>query len=213
VSTAFRVLTQTEQRYTKCEQDLLGISFALGKFKIYIYGHKIVLYTDNKSLMFFNRCTITSNRVARWMVNLQQYDIELRHVKRTQNHLAYIIIRSPAGLDATEIRNLTRPNTIIVNTINLSIEKSVCKDLRNLAELQETDQRIQKIRERLAQKPTVADPRYRLVDHTLFYGETGRASEWKPVLPACLEERTIQYTHASLGHLGVEICMQQIKQA
>jgi len=54
VSTASRVLTQTEQRYTTCEQELLGIIFALEKFRIYIYGHKILLYTDNKSVTFLN---------------------------------------------------------------------------------------------------------------------------------------------------------------
>jgi hypothetical protein len=72
VSTASRVLTQTEKWYTTCEQELLGIVFALEKFRIYIYGHKIILYTDNKILTFLNRCAITANRVARWMVNLQQ---------------------------------------------------------------------------------------------------------------------------------------------
>jgi len=97
--------------------------------------------------------------------------------------------------------------------INLSIDKSVCKDLRDLAELQKTDPRIQKIRGKIAQQPTVSDPRYWLVDDTLLYREAGHGSEWKPVLPACLEERAIQYTHTSLGHLGVEKCMQQIKQA
>jgi hypothetical protein len=147
------------------------------------------------------------------MVNLQQYDVELRHVKGTQNHLADIISRNPAGLNMTEIGNLTKPNAIIVNKINLNIDKSVCKDLRKLAELQQTDTRIQKIRDGLAQKYTMPNPRYRLVGDTLFYGEAGSAPEWKPVLPACLEERAIQYTHTSLGHLGVEKCMQQIKQA
>jgi hypothetical protein len=74
VCTASRVLTATEQRYTTCEQELLGIIFALKKFRLYIYGHKILLYADNKSLTFLNRCAITSNGVARWMLNLQQYD-------------------------------------------------------------------------------------------------------------------------------------------
>jgi len=147
------------------------------------------------------------------MVNLQQYDIELRHVKGAQSHLADIISRNPAGLSATEIRNLTKPNTITVNAINLSIDKSVCKDLRNLAELEKVEQRIQKIRGRTAHQLTVSNHRYRLVDDTLFYREAGYASEWKPLLPVCLEERAIQYTHTSLGHLGVEKCMQQIKQA
>jgi len=81
VSTASRVLTPTEQRYTTCEQELLGIIFALEKFRIYIYGHKIILYTDNKSVTFLNRCAITSNRVARWMVNLQQYNIRVTACK------------------------------------------------------------------------------------------------------------------------------------
>ena len=72
---------------------------------------------------------------------------------------------------------------------------------------------LEKIRGRIAQQPTVSEPRYQLVDDTLFYREAGHASEWKPVLPACLEERAIQYTHTSLGHLWVEKCMQQIKQA
>lgn len=55
VSTASRVLTSTEQRYTTCEQELLGIIYALEKFRIYIYGHKVILHTDNKSLTFLNK--------------------------------------------------------------------------------------------------------------------------------------------------------------
>ena len=103
VSTASRVLIPTEQCYTTCEQELLGIIFALEKFRIYVYGHKIILYTENKPLIFLNRRAITSNRVARYMVNLQQYDIKIRHVKGAHNHLADIISRNPAGLNATEI--------------------------------------------------------------------------------------------------------------
>ncbi|GFG31401.1 hypothetical protein Cfor_00748, partial [Coptotermes formosanus] len=42
VSTASRVLTQTEQRYTTCEMELLAIVYALSKFLIYIYGSKVI---------------------------------------------------------------------------------------------------------------------------------------------------------------------------
>ena len=109
---------------------------------------------DNKPLTFLNRCVITSNRVARWMLSLQQYDVEFRHVKVAQNYLADINSRNPPGLNTTDIRFLTKPNTIMANAINLSIDRSVCKDLRNLAELQDADPRIQKIRGRIAQQPT-----------------------------------------------------------
>ena len=36
VSTASRVLTQTEQHYTTCEQELLGVIFALEKFSSFM---------------------------------------------------------------------------------------------------------------------------------------------------------------------------------
>jgi hypothetical protein len=192
---------------------LLRIIFALEKFSLYIYGHEILLYADNKSLMFLDRCAITSNRVARWMLNLQQYDIELKHVWGAQNHLADMIRRNPAGLNATDIRDLTKPNNILVNAINLNIDRSVCKYLRNLTEQQQTDPRIERIREIIVRRPTVPEHRYQLVDDTMFYREAGCEYEWKPVMPACLEESVFQYTHTSLDHLAVEKCMQQIKQA
>jgi hypothetical protein len=101
----------------------------------------------------------------------------------------------------------------MVNPINLSTDRSVCKDLRNLAELWKANPRIQRIRGRMAQQPAVSNPRYQQVGDTLFYREAGHAYDWKPVMPACLEERVFQYTHTTPGHLGVEKCMQQIKQA
>jgi hypothetical protein len=50
VSTASRVLNRTEQRYTTCEKELLAIVCALQRFRIYIYGRKVTLFTDNKAL-------------------------------------------------------------------------------------------------------------------------------------------------------------------
>jgi hypothetical protein len=74
-----------------------------------------------------------------------------------------------------------------------------------------TDPSTQRIRERIVQRPTVTNPRYQIINDAVFYREGRDTHEWKPVLPACLEERVLQYAHTSLGHLGVEKCMQQIK--
>jgi ribonuclease HI len=70
VSTASRILTSSEQRYTTCELELMAIVYAFRKFRIYIYGHKVTLNTDNKSLFFLKKCVVTSNRVARWMLEI-----------------------------------------------------------------------------------------------------------------------------------------------
>jgi len=53
VSTASRVLNQTEQRYTTCEKELLAIVYAFQRFRIYIYGRKLTLFIDNEALSFF----------------------------------------------------------------------------------------------------------------------------------------------------------------
>ena len=63
VSTASRVLNQTEQRYTTCKKELLAIVYSLQRFRIYIYGRKVTQFTDNKALSFLHRCVITSNRL------------------------------------------------------------------------------------------------------------------------------------------------------
>jgi hypothetical protein len=78
VSTASRVSTATEQKYSTCEQELLAIVYAL-KFRIYVFGHKILPRNDNKALSFLQKCTMTSNRIARWVLQLQEYDIEKSH--------------------------------------------------------------------------------------------------------------------------------------
>ena len=60
ISTASRVLTATEQKYSTCEQEFLATVYALNKFRIYVFGHKILLRTDNKDLSFLQKCTTTS---------------------------------------------------------------------------------------------------------------------------------------------------------
>jgi hypothetical protein len=50
VSTASRVLTHMEQRYAAWEQELLPVVYALQKFRIYVVGHPIAVYSDNKAM-------------------------------------------------------------------------------------------------------------------------------------------------------------------
>jgi hypothetical protein len=61
ISTASRVLKPDEQRYTTCEKTILAIIYALQRLKIYIYGRKVILFTDNEAITFLHKCVITSN--------------------------------------------------------------------------------------------------------------------------------------------------------
>jgi hypothetical protein len=82
VCTASRVLNATEQKYSTCEQELLVTVYALNKFRIYVFGNKILLRNDNKALLFLQKCTVTSNRIVGWVLQLQEYDIVIKSHKR-----------------------------------------------------------------------------------------------------------------------------------
>ena len=130
VSAASRVLTLAEQRYSTCEQELSTIVYALQKFRIYVFGHKIMMYTDNKSLSFLHKCALTSKRVASWVIELQQYDIQIRRINR---HLADVLSRNPAGLRENELWDLRQPAILIVHAINLNLDPGVTHELKDLA--------------------------------------------------------------------------------
>ena len=142
-------MNQTEQRYTKCEKELLTIVYALQRLRIYIYGRKVTLFTDNKALSFLHRCVITSNRVARWMVQIQEYDLEIRHIRGVQNHLADILSRNPSGMIDEQTRDLTRPDQVVVHHIQVYEDKNLKKELKALAKLQDTDEKLAVIKKRV----------------------------------------------------------------
>jgi hypothetical protein len=55
VSTASRASTKVEKNYTMCEQELLAVVYALQKFRIYVTGHPIRVYSDDKALSFLKK--------------------------------------------------------------------------------------------------------------------------------------------------------------
>ena len=104
-------------------------------------------------------------RVARWLIKIQEYDIELQQIRVVENHLADILSRNPAGHEVDEIQDLTKPNTISVNKIDLKTDKTVLKKLKNLADKQKNDPRLRIIREKAENDP--AD-KHRIEEDVLF---------------------------------------------
>jgi hypothetical protein len=110
VSTASRVLSPVEQRYSTCEQELLAVVYALRKFRIYVLGHPVTVYSDNKALTFLKRCNLTSDRVTRWVLQLQEFDLKIVQISGASNHFADILSHNPTGLSQEERDQLLRPN-------------------------------------------------------------------------------------------------------
>ena len=88
--------------------------FAVQKFRIYVFGREINSYTENKSLSFIHSCALTASRISRWILQLQEYDLRVKHISCTRNFLAGTMSRNPAGMSEKEIIRLTRPRGIVV---------------------------------------------------------------------------------------------------
>jgi hypothetical protein len=112
VSTASRVLTQTQRRYSVAEQELLAIVFALDKFRTFIFGYEAYFRTDNKAFSFLGKCALTSNRIARWVMQIQEYNLHIQHMRGDDNFLEDTISRNPAGLYGPDTTKLFKPKEL-----------------------------------------------------------------------------------------------------
>jgi len=80
--------------------------------------------------------------MAKWVLQSQEYDIHISDISGTQNYLADIISRHPAGLTLEQIKQLTRPRYVMTAAIRLNIDPQVKKELKDLAAYQDNDPHI-----------------------------------------------------------------------
>ena len=79
-------LNSIEICYSAYEQDLLGIVWAIGQWKHYFQGpHPMVIQADHASLWHLTNQTSVNSRVWRWLVVLQGYIFNIRHIPGKKN--------------------------------------------------------------------------------------------------------------------------------
>jgi hypothetical protein len=67
------------------------------------------------------------------VIQVQEYDLHIRHIKDTSNFLADTISCNPAGLSEREIKELSMPRGMMVAAIDLGVDPTVRRNLRDLA--------------------------------------------------------------------------------
>ena len=85
---ASRTLDTTQANYTTIEKELLAVVFALDEFRPYILGSKVIVYTDHASLKFLLKKVDSKPRLIKWMLLLQEFDIEIRDRSGANNLVA-----------------------------------------------------------------------------------------------------------------------------
>ncbi len=82
-----RKLSKTQQKYSVAEIELLAIMETLKEFKGMLWGKNIKIYTDHKNLTR-NALGLTSDRVYRWRLLLEEYAPQIIYIKGIHDTVA-----------------------------------------------------------------------------------------------------------------------------
>ncbi|XP_050890539.1 uncharacterized protein LOC127095943 [Lathyrus oleraceus] len=74
--------------YTTTEKELLVAVYAFDKFRKYLLGSKVVVYTDHAALKYLFAKQDSKSRLLRWILLLQEFDVEIRDKRGCENTVA-----------------------------------------------------------------------------------------------------------------------------
>ena len=94
ISYTSRKLLPRERRYPTIEKELLSVVYCVSKFHHYIYSRPVLIETDHRALAYPNSLMKHSNRLARWLMLLQEYDIQTKYISG-HRQLADMLTRLP----------------------------------------------------------------------------------------------------------------------
>ena len=88
-------LTKSQKNYSSIEKECLALLLALQHFDVYLNVtlHPILVYTDHNPLTFLCKMSNKNQRLTRWSLLLQEYDIIIYHIKGKDNVIADALSR------------------------------------------------------------------------------------------------------------------------
>ena len=91
-----RKLLPAERKYSTIEKEALSLIKAIEHFNIYFSPSlfPIQVFTDHNPLIFINKCKNKNQRILRWSLLLQEYDLRLQHISGKSNIVPDVLSRS-----------------------------------------------------------------------------------------------------------------------
>nr|GFA75082.1 reverse transcriptase domain-containing protein [Tanacetum cinerariifolium] len=82
---ACKTLNPGQQKYTVTEKELMVIVFAFDKFRSYLILSKTIVHIDHSALKHLFKKQDAKLRLIRWILLLQEFDIEIKDRKGIEN--------------------------------------------------------------------------------------------------------------------------------
>ncbi len=76
---------------------------SLSHFEVYVKGtgQPVQVFTDHNPLIFLHKMKNSNQRLMRWCLVLQDYELEIHNVKGSENIIADALSRAPPSREAS----------------------------------------------------------------------------------------------------------------
>lgn len=197
-----RKTTPEEQRLHSFELETLAVVASLARFRVYLIGIPFRVLTDCNAL----RTTMTKRdlvpRIARWWLQLQEYDCEIEYRPGSSMLHADALSRNPVS-EAND-------NVHVLDVLTVGTEDWI-------ATVQSADEDIVRI------KTVLSDPKsedvgdilknFRLKSGKVFRVTGSESSDLRWVVPKGVRWQIVKMNHDDLGHFGFEKTLTRIQQS
>lgn len=199
VSYGSRSLNPAERKYDTMQRECLGVVFAVEYYRPYVQGSHFKVVTDHASLKFLHSIKNPQGRLARWILKLSPYDMEIVHRKGKLMVVPDTLSRVPY---------LTE-NTVKVNDVPEPGFAAV--DLPPVPDLNTTkDDWYLELRNKVKYDPA-SYPKFQIADDLLYKKIDG--DNLKLVVPSDFRSLLLEQYHDAkfAGHLGAAKTFDRLK--
>lgn len=125
IAFASRTLSQTEQKYSTIEKELLAVVYACTHFKPYLYGKRFTLQTDHKPLQWLFTMKNANTRLMKWIFYLNDFEFDIKHIDGKTNYVA-------DALSRIDLQNNT--DCFMIDDPEFDINEEVAMEIENAIE-------------------------------------------------------------------------------